>query len=118
MTGTRMDARMGWLLLACAIVLEVSGTISMKYSESFTRLLPSILMFVFYGASFTFLNFALGYLQVSLVYAVWSGVGIVLIAIFGIFVFGEKLTLSSALWIGVIVTGVIGLNISSKGHGG
>jgi len=62
----------------------------MKFSESFTRWLPSILMFLFYGASFTCLNFALGYLQVSVVYAVWSGVGIVLIALFGYFVFQEK----------------------------
>lgn len=113
----KTDTGMGWLLLAIAIVLEVSGTISMKFSESFTRWLPSILMFLFYGASFTCLNFALGYLQVSIVYAVWSGVGIVLIALFGYFVFQEKMSLSSLLWIGVIMAGVIGLNISSKGHG-
>lgn len=113
----RNDVRMGWVLLAIAIVLEVSGTISMKYSESFTRLVPSLLMFAFYGASFTCLNFALGYLQVSVVYAVWSGAGIVLIAVFGYFVFQEKLSLTSLLWIGVIVAGVIGLNISSKAHG-
>ncbi|MBO7747138.1 multidrug efflux SMR transporter [Paenibacillus sp. MWE-103] len=107
---------MGWLLLGLAIALELSGTVSMKLSESFTRVVPSVLMFLFYGASFTLLNFALGYLEVSLVYAVWSGVGIVLIAIAGYFVFGEKLPMSSLLWIGVIVAGVIGLNISQNGH--
>lgn len=66
---------MGWLFLALAIVLELSGTVSMKLSDSFTRLVPSVLMFAFYGASFTFLNFALGYMKVSTVYAVWSGGG-------------------------------------------
>ncbi|WP_201755652.1 DMT family transporter [Paenibacillus glycinis] len=107
---------MGWLLLSCAIVLELSGTVSMKLSESFTRGVPSVLMFLFYGASFTLLNYALGYLGVSTVYAVWSGVGIVLITIAGYFFFGEKLSMSSLLWIGVIIVGVIGLNISNEGH--
>lgn len=112
------DASIGWLLLAAAIVLEVMGTMSMKFSAGFSRLLPSILMFLFYGASFTLLNFTLNYLQVSTVYAVWSGVGIVLIAVLGALFFQEKLSLSSILWIGVIVTGVIGLNISNAGgHG-
>lgn len=108
---------MGWLWLGLAIALELSGTIAMKYSASFAKLLPSILMFVCYGASFTCLNFALGYLQVSVAYAVWSGIGIVLIALFGYMVFQEKLGLHSVLWICVIIAGVIGLNLSSKGHG-
>jgi len=107
---------MGWLLLSAAILLELSGTVSMKLSESFTRLVPSVLMFVFYGASFTFLNFALGYMAVSTVYAIWSGIGIVLISLAGVFIFHERLSISSIMWIGVIVIGVIGLNISSKGH--
>jgi len=107
---------MGWLLLSAAILLELSGTVSMKLSESFTRLVPSMLMFIFYGASFTFLNFALGYMTVSTVYAVWSGIGIVLISLASVFFFHEKLSISSIMWIGVIVIGVIGLNISSKGH--
>ncbi|MHA7965386.1 DMT family transporter [Paenibacillus sp. CAU 1782] len=107
---------MGWLLLGAAIVLEVMGTVSMKFSAGFTKLVPSILMFLFYGASFTCLNFTLSYLQVSTVYAVWSGVGIVLIAFLGALLFQEKLSLSSMLWIGVIVTGVVGLNISGGGH--
>ncbi|MCH1643153.1 multidrug efflux SMR transporter [Paenibacillus timonensis] len=106
---------MGWLFLALAIVLELSGTVSMKLSDSFTRLVPSVLMFVFYGASFTFLNFALGYMKVSTVYAVWSGVGIVLISLAGSILFQEKLSVPSILWIGVIVLGVIGLNLSGKG---
>ncbi|QHW31438.1 multidrug efflux SMR transporter [Paenibacillus rhizovicinus] len=107
---------MGWFLLGCAIVLELSGTVSMKLSNGFARLTPSILMFVFYGGSFTMLNYALHYLQISVAYAVWSGIGIVLITFAGLSIFGEKLQPASYLWIGVIVIGVIGLNISSKGH--
>jgi len=110
------ESGMGWLLLSLAILLELSGTVSMKLSESFTRLVPSVLMFIFYGASFTFLNFALSYMSVSTVYAIWSGIGIVLISLAGVFIFHEKLSISSIVWIGVIVIGVIGLNISSKGH--
>ncbi|RRJ65182.1 multidrug efflux SMR transporter [Paenibacillus oralis] len=106
---------MGWLFLALAIVLELSGTVSMKLSDSFSRWVPSVLMFVFYGASFTCLNFALGYMKVSTVYAIWSGIGIVLISLVGGFVFQEKLSLPSILWIGMIVIGVIGLNMSGKG---
>lgn len=110
------ERSMGWVFLSLAIVLELSGTVSMKLSEGFTRLTPSVLMFIFYGASFTFLNFALKSMEVSTVYAIWSGVGIVLIAIVGIFIFQEKLSLSAVLWIGVIVVGVIGLSISNRGH--
>jgi len=107
---------MGWLYLSIAIVFEVVGTITMKYSDGFSRLWPSIFMFVFYGVSFTSLNFALQYLQVGKVYATWSGIGIVLITMAGYFIFQERLTLLAMLWIGVIMVGVVGLNLSSSGH--
>jgi small multidrug resistance pump len=112
----KTETSLGWIFLALAIVLELSGTVSMKLSESFTRLWPSVAMFLFYGASFTFLNFALGYMNVSIAYAVWSGVGIVLITLAGLVVFHERLPLSSMLWMLVIIIGVIGLNISAKTH--
>lgn len=105
---------MGWLLLVLAIVLELSGTVAMKLSASFSRLGPSILMFVFYAASFTCLNYTLGYMKVSTVYAIWSGVGIVLISLVGALIFQEKLSLTSILWMGIIVFGVIGLNLSGR----
>lgn len=88
----------------------------MKLSAGFKLLLPSILMFLFYGASFTCLNFALKYINVSTAYAIWSGVGIMLITIIGLAVFKDKLSLASLLWIGVIIIGVIGLNMSSNAH--
>ncbi|TVX96453.1 DMT family transporter [Cohnella terricola] len=110
------ESSLGWVFLGLAIALELSGTVSMKLSEGFTRLWPSIFMFVFYGTSFTCLNFALHYMNVSVAYAIWSGVGIVLIALAGYFLFAERLPLSSLLWMFVIIVGVIGLNISAKTH--
>jgi len=107
---------MGWLFLGLAIVMELLGTVSMKLSESFTRTVPSVMLFVFYGVSFTSLNFALGYMEVSVVYAIWSGVGIVLIALAGFVVFGERLSPASIAWIAVIVIGVVGLSTSHRGH--
>ncbi|WP_372661557.1 multidrug efflux SMR transporter [Cohnella sp.] len=112
----KAESSLGWIFLALAILLELSGTVSMKLSEGFTRLWPSILMFLFYGASFTFLNFALGYMNVSIAYAIWSGVGIILITLAGYFIFKEQLPLTSMLWMLVIIVGVVGLNISAKGH--
>ncbi|MFF0830976.1 DMT family transporter [Brevibacillus sp. NPDC003359] len=104
----------GWILLAFAILLELAGTTSMKLSAGFTKLWPSILMFLLYGASFTLLNFALSYIQVGVAYAIWSGVGIVLITFVGIFLFQEMINLQQMLWMSLIVIGVIGLKVSSK----
>lgn len=110
------ESSFGWIFLALAIVLELSGTVSMKMSEGFTRLWPSVFMFLFYGASFTFLNFALSYMNVSIAYAVWSGVGIILITLAGFLIFQERLPFTSLLWMLVIIVGVVGLNISAKTH--
>ncbi|OBZ09344.1 MULTISPECIES: multidrug efflux SMR transporter [Bacillales] len=106
----------GWTFLLLAIVLELSGTVSMKYSAGFSRFWPSVLMFIFYGASFTMLNFALSYMNVSVAYAIWSGIGIILITMVSFIIFHEKLPISSLLWIAVIVVGVVGLNMSVKSH--
>lgn len=105
-----------WMFLTLAIVFELSGTISMKISQGFTQLWPSVLMFLFYGASFTSLNYALTSIKVGVAYAIWSGAGIILISFIGALFFEEKLTLSSLLWIAIIITGIIGLNISGKTH--
>lgn len=88
----------------------------MKLSAGFKHIVPSVLMFMFYGASFTSLNFALQYMNVSTAYAIWSGVGIVLITIIGYSVFKDQLNVASLLWMAVIIIGVIGLNMSSKAH--
>ena len=101
-----------WLILASAIVLEVAGTASMKLSEGFTKLVPSVLIFVFYAASFVALTFALKKIEVSIAYAVWSGAGTALIALIGILYFNESLTVLKVMSILLIIAGVIGLSLS------
>jgi small multidrug resistance pump len=101
-----------WFLLFAAIAFEVMGTTSMKLSRGFTRLIPSISIFVCYGISFVFTTFALKRLDVSTVYAVWSGVGTALVALIGWLWFKEPLTALKIVSLGLIVLGVIGLNLS------
>ncbi len=105
-----------WLALAGAIVLEVSGTVSMKLSDGFTKLLPSILIFVFYAASFAVLTLALKKIDVSVAYAVWAGVGTALIAAIGILYFKEPLSALKVFSIFLIIAGVIGLHLSGAKH--
>jgi len=101
-----------WLYLAGAIVLEVAGTTSMKLSKGFTKLVPSVLLFVFYAASFVALTLALKKIEVSVAYAVWAGVGTALIAAIGILYFREAATALKLISILLIVVGVVGLNLS------
>jgi len=101
-----------WFFLAGAIALEVAGTTSMKLSEGFTKLVPSVLLFVFYAASFVALTFALKKIEVSVAYAVWSGVGTALIAAIGILYFREAATVLKFISILLIIVGVVGLNLS------
>ena len=105
-----------WLALAGAIVLEVSGTVSMKLSDGFTKLVPSILIFVFYAASFAALTLALKRIDVGVAYAVWAGVGTALIAIIGILYFKEPFSMLKVFSIFLIIVGVIGLNLSGAKH--
>ena len=98
-----------WLLLTAAIVLEVAGTTSMKLSEGFTRLVPSVLLFVLYGASFVALTFSLKRIDVSIAYAVWAGVGTALIALVGVTFFHEPITVIKFISICLIIVGVVGL---------
>jgi small multidrug resistance pump len=100
-----------WLFLASAIALEVAGTTSMKLSAGFTRLIPSLLLFVFYAASFVALTFALKKIEVSVAYAVWSGVGTALIATIGILYFREAVTALKLVSVLLIIVGVVGLNL-------
>lgn len=103
-----------WLLLAAAIILEVAGTTSMKLSQGFARAAPSVLIFVFYALSFTALTLALKRLDLSIVYAIWAGVGTVLITLIGFWYFDEQATLFKAACIALIVIGVVGLSYSAR----
>jgi small multidrug resistance pump len=103
---------MSWALMIIAILFEVSGTTMMKLSQGFTRRLPTILMFVFYGIGFIPLSLAMRRLPVSVAYAVWSGLGTAIIAIIGLVLFKEPLTPVKVISITLIIIGVVGLNLS------
>ncbi|MBM4447375.1 MAG: multidrug efflux SMR transporter [Chloroflexi bacterium] len=107
---------MGWLFLSIAIILEVCGTTCMKLSQGFSRLLPSILIFVFYGLSFTAFTFALKYIDLSLSYAVWAGLGVLLIGVIGVLYFKEPITALKITSMVLIVAGVVGLYSSMAIH--
>jgi len=103
---------MTWLLLVVSIVLEVLGTMSMKLSEGFTRPLHSALVMIFYALSIAGLTLVLKRIDVSVAYAVWSGLGTALVAALGMLAFGESLTFVKALALALIVGGVMMLNVA------
>ena len=103
-----------WAVLAVAILLEVAGTTSMRLSEGFSRLTPSVLIFVFYAASFALNTLVIRVLGLSVVYGVWSGVGTVLTALIGVYYFKEPVTAIKLVSIGLIVIGVMGLHSASR----
>lgn len=103
-----------WLFLAGAILLEVAGTTSMKLSEGFTKLLPSVLLFLCYAASFVALTFALKKIELSVAYTVWAGAGTALIAAIGIVYFREVVTGLKLISILLIIVGVVGLTLGAE----
>jgi small multidrug resistance pump len=107
---------MGWVYLVVAIALEVSGTTCMKLSDGFTRVVPSVLMFVFYLLSISSIAVALKTIGVGVAYAIWSGLGTALIAAIGIFAFREPVTALKLFSIALIIAGVVGLNLGGGGH--
>lgn len=104
---------MGWLYLILAIILELFGTSMMELSNGLTVLWPTIAMFAGYVLCFIFLSFALKTIDMSVAYAIWSAVGIVLIAIIGIVFFHENITFAKLAGILLIVTGVITVKLNS-----
>lgn len=103
---------MSWLTLTLAIAFEVAGTTSMKLSEGFTKLVPSIAIFVCYAAAFALLTLTLRTMGVGITYAIWSGVGTVATAIIGFLVFGESMGLVKVGCILLIAIGVMGLALT------
>jgi small multidrug resistance pump len=96
------------LLLACAIAAEVIGTLALKAADGFTRLYPSILVVLGYGAAFVLLSQVLKLgMPVGTAYAIWASLGVVLVAVAGHFIFGEVLTARAMAGIGLIIVGVI-----------
>lgn len=105
---------MHWVYLFFAIVLEIAGTVSMKLSQGFTKLWPSMFMIIFYILAFSSLNLSLKQVPVSVAYAIWSGLGTAAIAVIGYLVFQESMTLLKGVSILLIILGVIGLNVSGQ----
>jgi small multidrug resistance pump len=103
-----------WILLSAAILAEVIGTSALKASAGFSRLWPSLVVVAGYGTAFYFLSLALRNIPIGVAYAVWSGAGIVLIAAIGTIVFKQKLDIPALIGMGLIVAGVLVLNLFSK----
>ena len=105
---------MGWALLIVAILLEVAGTTNMKLSEGFSRPVPSVLVLFFYALSIIALTFAVNRLDVSVAYALWSGMGTALVAIIGLWFFQESITIIKVVALGLIIVGVVMLHFTSS----
>ena len=103
-----------WVALGIAIVAETIGTSAMKSSEGFSKLLPSVIVVIGYGVAFYFLSMTLKAIPVGIAYAIWSGVGIILISLVGWIMFGQKLDAPALIGIALIITGVIVMNVFSK----
>ncbi|MGP4952306.1 DMT family transporter [Psychrobacter sp. DM8] len=108
----------GYGFLALAIVFEVLGTTFLVKSEQFTRLVPTVLMAVLYIGSFYFLSQTLKTIPLGIAYAIWGGVGIVLTVIIGVTLFKQSIDIPAITGIGLIILGVVVINVFSKTVGG
>jgi small multidrug resistance pump len=102
------------VLLTFAIVSEVAGTIALRYSDGFTKFVPSVIVVGGYGVSFWLLALVLREMSIGATYAVWSAVGTALIATIGMFAFGEPATALKVASLGLIILGVVGLNLAGS----
>jgi small multidrug resistance pump len=105
---------MKWFFLIFAIVFEVAGTVSMKLSDGLRKPIYSVSLFVFYFGSLAFLTVALKHFEISVVYAIWSGLGVAVISIIGIIFFDEKLDSMKVISLLLVFFGVVGLNLTKK----
>ena len=103
-----------WLMLGIAIVAETIATSALKSSEGFSKLVPSAIVLVGYGVAFYFLSLTLRSIPVGIAYAVWSGVGIVLITVVGWAVFGQKMDAPALIGMALIIAGVVIMNVFSS----
>lgn len=105
-----------WISLGIAIVFGVLGTLQMKLSRGLQKTKHIIYLAIFYSLSFIALTFAMQYIELSIIYAVWSGVGTILIAIMGIVLFNESLSVRKIAFLLLIIIGVIGIHLSDGLH--
>lgn len=106
-----------YIYLIVAVVAETIGTTALQASQQFSRLLPSLLVLVAYGFSFYMLGLTLRFMPVGIVYAIWSGLGIVMIAAIGYVVFGQQLDLPAIFGMVLIVVGILIIHLYSKSSG-
>ena len=105
---------MGYLYLVIAIVAEVIATSALKASDGFSKVTPSIIVVVGFGVAFYFLSLVLKTIPIGIAYAIWSGVGIVLISLAGLMLFGQKLDTPAVIGICLIISGVVVMNVFSN----
>ena len=105
---------MGYIYLAVAVLAEVAGTSLLKATEGFTKLGPTAIVLIAYGFAFWMLSLSLKTMAVAIVYALWCGAGIVLIAVIGWFVLKQPLDVPALLGIGLILAGVLVINLFSS----
>ncbi len=105
---------MAYVYLAIAIVAEVAATSALKAAEEFTRLIPSLIVIVGFAVAFYFMMLTLRTIPVGITYAVWSGLGIVLVAIVGAVVYKEIPDIPAVMGMGLIIAGVVLINAFSK----
>lgn len=102
------------MYLTMAIVAEVIATTMLKASEGFTRLWPSLLVLLGYGVAFWGLSMVVKSMPLGIVYAIWSGMGIVLVSVAAVFVYQQKLDWPAIVGMGLIIAGVLVINLLSK----
>jgi small multidrug resistance pump len=105
---------MVWLYLSIAILAEVMATTALKLCEGFTKFIPSLLVVMGYAGAFYFLSRVLNQIPISVAYAIWSGAGVALVGLVGWIWFGQKLDIAALVGMGLIVCGVIIINLFSK----
>lgn len=103
-----------YLLLLAAVVTETIGTSALQASQQFTRFWPAVTVVVAYSISFYLMGLTLKYIPVGITYSIWSGFGIVFIAIIGYFVFNQKLDLPAVLGMALIIVGILIIHMFSK----
>jgi small multidrug resistance pump len=104
---------MPYFILMLAVLAETIGTTALQASQQFSRPLPSVIVVIAYGAAFYLLAIALKTFPVGIAYAMWSGMGIVFIALIGFAVFGQRLDMAAILGIALIMAGIVVINLFS-----
>jgi small multidrug resistance pump len=105
---------MTYLYLAIAIIAEVAATSALKASEEFTRLFPSLIVVAGYGIAFYIMTLVLRVIPIGITYAIWSGVGIVLVAVVGFILYKQIPDIPAILGMGLIIAGVVVIHVFSK----